>query len=77
MRGTHAKDGLFPTNPKELGREVPIGEGKANFPKLIPRLKKLGYKGPLTIEREISGPQQLADIKKEKVYLENLVAKLG
>lgn len=77
VRGTHAKDGLFPTNPKELGREVPIGEGKANFPKLIPRLKKLGYKGPLTIEREISGPQQLADIKKEKVYLENLVAKLG
>ena len=77
VRGTHAKDGLFPTNPKELGREVPIGQGKANFPKLIPRLKELGYTGPLTIEREISGPQQLADIKREKVYLENLVAKLG
>jgi sugar phosphate isomerase/epimerase len=76
VRGTHAKDGLFPTNPKELGKEVPIGEGKANFPRLIPRLKELGYTGPLTIEREISGPQQLADIRKEKVYLENLVAKL-
>jgi sugar phosphate isomerase/epimerase len=77
VRGTHAKDGLFPTNPRELGKEVPIGEGKANFPKLIPRLKELGYPGPLTIEREISGPQQFEDIKREKVYLEKLVAKLG
>jgi sugar phosphate isomerase/epimerase len=77
VRGTHAKDGLFPTNPRELGREVPIGQGKADFPKLIPRLKELGYTGPLTIEREISGPQQFEDIKKEKVYLEKLVAKLG
>jgi sugar phosphate isomerase/epimerase len=77
VRGTHAKDGLFPTNPRELGEEVPIGQGKANFPKLIPRLKELGYPGPLTIEREISGPRQLEDIKKEKVYLEKLVAQLG
>jgi sugar phosphate isomerase/epimerase len=76
VRGTHAKDGTFPTNPKELGEEVPIGKGKANFPKLIPRLKELGYTGPLTIEREISGPQQIEDIRKEKVYLEGLVAKL-
>ena len=77
VRGTHAKDGLFPTNPRKLGEEVPIGKGKANFPKLIPRLKELGYTGPLTIEREISGPQQFEDIKREKVYLEKLVAELG
>jgi len=77
VRGTHAKDGVFPTNPKELGEEVAIGKGKANFPKLIPRLKELGYPGPLTIEREISGPQQFEDIKMEKLYLEKLVAKLG
>jgi L-ribulose-5-phosphate 3-epimerase len=77
VRGTHAKDGLFPTNPRELGEEVPIGKGKANFPQLISRLKELGYTGPLTIEREISGPQQFEDIKMEKIYLENLVAKLG
>jgi sugar phosphate isomerase/epimerase len=77
VRGTHAKDGLFPTDPDKLGQEVPIGQGKANFPLLIPRLHELGYTGPLTIEREISGPQQIEDIKKEKVYLEELVAKLG
>jgi sugar phosphate isomerase/epimerase len=74
VRGTHAKDGLFPTDPKKLGEEVPIGQGKADFPKLISRLKKLGYDGPLTIEREISGPRQLEDIRKEKQYLEKLIA---
>jgi len=73
VRGTHAKDGTFPTDPKKLGEEVPIGEGKANFPVLIKKLKELNYTGPLTIEREISGPQQMEDIKKEKAYLEKLV----
>ncbi len=74
VRGTHAKDGLFPTDPKKLGEEVPIGDGKANFPVLIKRLKALNYQGPLTIEREISGPKQTEDIKKAKAYLEKLVA---
>lgn len=74
VRGVHAKDGLFPIDPKKLGEEVPIGQGKANFPKLIPRLKQLGYTGALTIEREISGPKQLEDLKKEKAYLEKLIA---
>ena len=73
VRGIHAKDGLFPTDPRNLGEEVPIGQGKANFPMLIPRLKELGYDGPLTIEREISGPRQIDDIRKEKQYLEKLV----
>ena len=74
VRGIHAKDGLFPTNPKQLGREVPIGQGKANFPVLIPKLRALGYKGAMTIEREVSGAQQIEDIKKEKAYLEKLLA---
>jgi sugar phosphate isomerase/epimerase len=74
VRGTHAKDGRFPTDPKKLGEEVPIGQGKVDFPTLIARLKKLGYDGPLTIEREISGPRQLEDIRKEKQYLEKLIA---
>ena len=74
VRGLHAKDGLFPTDPHQLGKEVPIGEGKANFPVLIRKLKALNYRGPVTIEREIEGPQQLEDVKKEKVYLEKLIA---
>jgi L-ribulose-5-phosphate 3-epimerase len=73
VRGLHAKDGLFPTDPRQLGEEVAIGEGKADFPRIIQRLKELNYQGPVTIEREISGPQQMEDIKKEKTYLEGLI----
>ena len=38
------------------------------------RLRELGYKGTLTIEREISGPRQIEDVKKAKLYLEKLLA---
>ena len=74
IQGVHAKDGLYPTNPKDLGREVAIGEGKVNFPVLIPKLKQAGYHGPLTIEREISGPKQAEDIRSAKVFLAKLIA---
>ncbi len=72
VRGVHAKDGLYPTNGSELGREVPIGQGKVDFPALIGRLKELGYAGALTIEREISGPKQIQDIKAAIEYLRPL-----
>jgi sugar phosphate isomerase/epimerase len=62
--GVHAKDGEYPTNGRQLGVEKPLGEGRVNFPVLIPKLKALGYAGALTIEREISGPQQIEDIKR-------------
>src|SRR2546422_5251248 len=58
VQGIHAKDGLWPTNPRELGQEVPIGKGKVDFPRIIRRLKDLTYRGAVTIEREISGHQQ-------------------
>ncbi len=73
VRGVHAKDGLYPTNTKELGREVPIGQGKVNFPELIKRLKAAGYHAPLTIEREIEGTEQKKDILSAKAFLEKLI----
>jgi len=73
VQGIHAKDGLWPTNPKELGKEVPIGQGKVDFPKIIARLKELKYEGAITIEREISGPQQVEDVRASKAYLEKLI----
>ena len=74
VRSVHAKDGLWPTDPTKLGKEVPIGEGRVDFPRVIAGLWKAGYRGALTIEREISGPKQIDDIRKEKVYLEKIVA---
>jgi sugar phosphate isomerase/epimerase len=73
IQGVHAKDGLYPTDPQQLGKEVPIGEGRVNFPVLIEKLKKIGYRNPLTIEREISGEKQTADVLAAKAYLERLV----
>ncbi len=71
--GVHAKDGRYPTDPNQLGEEVPIGEGKVDFPRFIQRLKEVGYRGPITIEREISGPRQDEDIRASKAYLEKLI----
>lgn len=72
----HCKDGLYPTNGRELGHEVPLGQGKADWPRLIRQLKDLGYDGPLTIEREISGDRQTRDILAAKELLERLVAEV-
>jgi L-ribulose-5-phosphate 3-epimerase len=73
IQGIHAKDGLWPTNPRELGQEVPIGKGKVDFPRIIARLKELNYRGAVTIEREISGPRQVEDVRASKAYLEKLI----
>jgi L-ribulose-5-phosphate 3-epimerase len=73
VRGLHAKDGLYPTDPKRLGEEVPIGKGRVNFQEVMRHLRELSYAGPITIEREISGPQQEADIRASKAYLERLI----
>jgi len=72
VRGVHAKDGLYPTDGSSLGRETPLGAGKVDFPTLIGKLKALGYEGPLTIEREISGPEQAADIRAAVDFLARL-----
>ena len=73
VQGIHAKDGLWPTNPKGLGKEVAIGEGKVDFPRIIARLRELNYRGAITIEREISGPKQVEDVRASKAYLEKLI----
>lgn len=74
VTGVHAKDGLYPTEGRQLGHEVPLGEGKVNFPALLSRLKALHFQGVLAIEREISGEGQLRDIQTGKAYLEQLLA---
>lgn len=73
IMGMHAKDGLYPTDIRELGREVPIGQGKVNFPVLIGLLKKAGYQNPVTIEREVEGAKQTNDILAAKAFLEKLI----
>jgi sugar phosphate isomerase/epimerase len=47
-----------------------LGEGESNFPVLLPLLKSKGFRGPITLEREIHGPQQTEDIKTAMAFLE-------
>ena len=74
VKSIHAKDGLYPTDPMKLGHEVKVGEGKVRFPEFVARLEETGYRGPYIIEREISGPQQQADIADTVKYLSGLLA---
>jgi sugar phosphate isomerase/epimerase len=73
VRGIHAKDGLYPTDPYGLGEEVPIGQGKVRFAEVMHKLKQLNYTGPITIERELSGAQQQSDIRRSALYLQDLI----
>lgn len=74
IRGVHAKDGEYPTDAKSLGEEKPLGEGSVNYPEFISKLKRIGYRGALTIEREISGDEQIRDIMNGKKLLESWIA---
>ncbi len=73
----HAKDGFYPTNGSELGKECRIGDGKVDFKGVLKGLHNLGYNGYVTIEREISGQQQLDDINHARTYLQNILDEIG
>ena len=70
---THIKDGNYPTDGKRLGVEAKVGEGAANIPEVIKRLKAVGYEGNYIIEREIKGEQQTIDIIDTIAFLKNIL----
>lgn len=76
VRSVHAKDGRWPTDPSQLGEEVLIGKGLVDFKQVFTKLHQLGYTGVITIERETSGPQQIEDVRKEKIYLEKVLSEV-
>lgn len=63
IRSVHLKDAHRPKVKGEWGEEVPLGKGSANIKTFIQALKKVGYRGPLCIEREVgTQAQRFADI---------------
>jgi sugar phosphate isomerase/epimerase len=70
---THIKDGFYPTDGLKLGKEVKVGEGVANIPEVVRRLREVGYEGNYIIEREIKGEQQQKDIVETLAYLRAIV----
>ncbi|HEX4129321.1 MAG TPA: sugar phosphate isomerase/epimerase family protein [Pirellulales bacterium] len=75
VRSVHCKDGRWAKNPgKEWGQEVPLGSGDVGMEAYLRTLKEIGYKGPLTIEREI--PQEPERQKAEIGHAVRLLADL-
>ena len=77
VRNLHAKDGCWPVNGHDLGHETAIGKGKVDFRGVISKLYELGYDSYVTIEREISGDEQVRDILADKEYLGSLIEEVS
>lgn len=75
--GVHCKDGEWPEAPGGLGVEKPLGEGQVGIERFVAKLKEIGYQGPLTIEREVPGEEQMQGFLAGKELLEQIKAKLG
>ncbi len=74
VKSVHIKDGEYPTGSMRLlGHEKPVGEGLVDFSGLLSVLCQKGFSGPLIIEREISGPEQQADIRKAIRVIDHIV----
>ena len=86
---THAKDGkqLFYLEPEivygvkkdiivedDSFIEVPLGEGSVDFPNYLKALEDIGFKGFLTIEREV-GDDPARDIGNAVTFLRDIIAK--
>ncbi len=53
IRSVHVKDANRTKVPGTWGEEMPLGKGQVNIKQFIKVLKKVGYRGPLCIEREV------------------------
>lgn len=86
---THAKDGvrLMYRDPEivygiitadncegDSFREMPLGEGNVDFDGYLAALDRIGYKGFLTIEREV-GDDPAADIAKAVTFLKEKITR--
>jgi sugar phosphate isomerase/epimerase len=76
VRGVHCKDAVATSGKPGIdwGREVPFGTGEVDAEAFLRTLKEVGYKGPLTIEREI--PEEPERQKEEIGQAVQLINKL-
>ena len=85
---THAKDGrqIFYRDPEVIFgikpddgikqpsfEELPLGEGDVNFPQYLKALEATGYRGYLTVEREVEN-DPCGDINKAVKYLRSVIS---
>ena len=58
IRSVHMKDANRPTVKGTWGEEVPLGKGQTNTKAFVQALQRVGYRGPLCIEREAGTQEQ-------------------
>jgi sugar phosphate isomerase/epimerase len=71
----HCKDGDWPPkdSPASLGTERPLGEGAVGMEKFVAKLKEVGFKGPLNIEREAENQEQrMTDMRAAVPFLRKI-----
>jgi sugar phosphate isomerase/epimerase len=75
IRSVHVKDANRTKVPGTWGEEVPLGEGQVNIRAFVQTLKKVGYRGPLCIEREVGNQEErLRDLAHGIHYLRQCLA---
>ncbi|HEV2948102.1 MAG TPA: sugar phosphate isomerase/epimerase family protein [Gemmataceae bacterium] len=75
IRSVHVKDANRPTVPGNWGEEVPLGQGQVNIRQFVKTLQKVGYRGPLCIEREVGDQaQRVEDINDGIRFLKECLA---
>jgi sugar phosphate isomerase/epimerase len=80
VRSVHCKDAKWAAHPgQEWGAEVPLGAGDVGMERYLRTLDAIGYRGPLTIEREIpqDPERQKVEIGGALALLRELKAKIG
>jgi L-ribulose-5-phosphate 3-epimerase len=53
IQSVHVKDANRPTTRGAWGEEVPLGAGQVNIREFLRALDRIGYDGPLMVEREV------------------------
>lgn len=75
IRSVHVKDANRPPKPGVWGEEVPLGKGQVHIKAFVQTLKKVGYRGPLCIEREVGDQEgRIADVAYGAKYLRECLA---
>ena len=68
----HLKDVIEWGNPG--ARDVPLGQGKANYAAVLQELRRQTFKGVMTIEYEHESPQLMDDVAQCVAFVEKTVA---
>jgi L-ribulose-5-phosphate 3-epimerase len=77
VTSVHVKDGLPPDAPGKLGREVRLGDGRAEVATCVKILRAAGFTGPLVIENYVaraSGADPLDELRRAKAFIEKTLA---